>query len=158
MPARAEDLRTGHESEREMMEFLTADIHGTPVWNWALQLLAFGTAYRGAQLNSKMKISGFYVWMVSNVALGILNAYAGLWLLFVLAVLFFRINVLGTLHWAEEHPEQCPKWLEGVIAKRIEKRKSQPSRERRASREDRRKGDRRKDALPLEPASEETKG
>ena len=86
-------------------------IDAVPAWNWALQALGLVTSYVGAELNARMRISGFYVWFVSNVALGILHAVAGLWLLLLLDALFFRVNIRGVLTWSRRYPEQVPKWL-----------------------------------------------
>jgi hypothetical protein len=86
-----------------------------PAWNWTLQAVGLVTAYAGAELNARLRISGFYCWLVSNVALAVLHAAAGLWLLLVLDVLFFRVNILGIARWGRRHPEQLPAWLQRVL-------------------------------------------
>lgn len=134
-----------------MIEALSQQIHGVPLWNWGLQAIAFACSYAGAELNARMRIKGFYLWMASNVALAVLHAYAGLWLLFALDLIFFRINIRGILHWAELHPDQRPKWLEATIRKRIERPLGPDAQDRRET--DRRKGDRRK-----EPGSADRSG
>lgn len=96
------------------MEFLTEfkrSIDAVPMWNWALQGIGLITAYVGADLNSRLRISGFYVWLASNITLAVLHAATGLWLLFLLDIMFFRLNVRGVLTWSREKPEQVPKFL-----------------------------------------------
>jgi nicotinamide riboside transporter PnuC len=90
---------------------LPAAIANVPAWNWALQGVGLVTAYVGAELNARMRLSGFYLWLVSNVVLAVLHGLAGLWLLLVLDGLFFRVNVLGIVRWSRLHPDQAPGWL-----------------------------------------------
>lgn len=90
---------------------LEATLAAVPAWNWALQAVGLATAYAGAELNARLRISGFYCWLVSNVVLAVLHAAAGLWLLLVLDVLFFRVNLLGIARWSRQHPGQVPAWL-----------------------------------------------
>jgi nicotinamide riboside transporter PnuC len=84
---------------------LSASFNAVPAWNWALQGVGLLTAYVGAELNTRMKISGFYVWLVSNVTLAALHAATSLWLLLVLDLLFFRVNLMGIRRWRAQHPE-----------------------------------------------------
>lgn len=101
-----------------MLDLLVSEIQGVPVWNWALQGVAVSTAYYGAKLNARIRISGFYLWIVSNVALVALNAIMGLWLMALLYLLFLRLNVIGIIHWSEQHPSQRPKCLDGFVERR----------------------------------------
>jgi nicotinamide riboside transporter PnuC len=71
-----------------------------PAWNWALQGVGLATAYLGAELNARKLRAGFQVWIASNVVLATLHACSGLWLLFVLDLLFFRVNVIGLRRWS----------------------------------------------------------
>jgi nicotinamide riboside transporter PnuC len=89
--------------------------HTVPWWNWALQFAGLFTAYVGAELNARMRIGGFLLWLVSNITLAVLHAITGLWLLLVLDVLFFRVNVLGTVRWARERPETAPLFLHRLL-------------------------------------------
>ena len=75
-----------------------------PWWNWALQTLGLVTSYGGAELNSRMDIRGFYVWMFSNIVLFVLHATFGLWVLCVLDLAYFRVNVRGIAHWHRVMP------------------------------------------------------
>ena len=75
-------------------------IDTVPLWNWALQAVGLATAYVGAELNARQWIEGFHIWLASNLALGILHAATGLWLLLVLDLLFLRVNILGIRSWA----------------------------------------------------------
>lgn len=93
------------------MDFLFENYANVPAWNWTLQFAGLVTSYVGAELNARMRISGFYVWLSSNVVLGVLHAATGLWLLLVLDLLYFRVNALGVLRWSKERPEQVPAWL-----------------------------------------------
>jgi hypothetical protein len=70
-----------------------------PWWNWTLQALGLVSSYAGAELNSRMDIRGFYVWMFSNIVLFVLHAASGLWVLCVLDMAYFRVNVRGIAHW-----------------------------------------------------------
>ncbi len=79
-------------------------IGDVPLWSWVLQGLGLVTAYVGAELNARKSRSGFHVWLVSNVTLAILHAGTGLWLLFVLDLMFFRINVIGLRRWSRARP------------------------------------------------------
>ncbi len=71
-----------------------------PLWNWGLQAVGLGTAYVGAELNARKMRAGFQVWLASNVVLATLHACSGLWLLFVLDLMFFRVNVIGLRRWS----------------------------------------------------------
>lgn len=70
-----------------------------PSWSWALQAIGLATAYAGAELNARRRVEGFHVWLASNVALAILHAASSLWLLLLLDLLFFRVNVIGIRKW-----------------------------------------------------------
>jgi hypothetical protein len=61
-----------------------------------------------------MRISGFAVWLVSNMTLALLNALTGQWLLVVLYALFSRVCICGIFRWARDRPESAPRlanWL-----------------------------------------------
>jgi len=75
--------------------------HGLPWWNWALQGLSLVSSYAGAELNSRMDIRGFYVWLCSNLTLLVLHIASGLWLLALLDVAYFRLNLYGILRWKQ---------------------------------------------------------
>lgn len=75
-----------------------------PWWNWTLQALGLLSSYVGAELNSRMDIRGFYVWILSNIVLLVLHAASGLWVLCVLDVAYFRVNVRGIAHWHRAMP------------------------------------------------------
>ena len=98
-----------------MFDNLVVAFQAVPPWNWALQALGLVTAYVGAELNARRRISGFAVWLASNVTLAALHAATSLWLLFALDVLFFRVNLLGIRRWARECPEQTPAWLRKAV-------------------------------------------
>jgi nicotinamide riboside transporter PnuC len=98
-----------------------------PAWNWALQGIGFVSSYVGAELNARMRISGFCVWLVSNVALALLNALTGQWLLVLLYVLFSRVAISGICRWARDRPETAPRlarWLARRDAWRAARAKS----------------------------------
>lgn len=76
-----------------MIKELEAVALAVPTWNWGLQGLGVITGYIGAEMNARMRIEGFFLRLVSNVALGVLHALTGLWLLLVLDILFFRVNI-----------------------------------------------------------------
>jgi nicotinamide riboside transporter PnuC len=72
---------------------------GLPWWNWALQGAGLASSYVGAELNSRLDIRGFHVWIISNVTLVVVHAVSGLWLLCLLDVAYFWINLQGILRW-----------------------------------------------------------
>jgi hypothetical protein len=86
-----------------------------PAWNWGLQGIGVLAGYAGAELNASMRIEGFFLWLASNIALGLLHAFTGQWLLLVLDVLFFRVSLLGIRNWARERPETLPAWARTVL-------------------------------------------
>ena len=94
---------------------ISQTISDVPMWNWGLQFVGLVTSYAGAELNARMRISGFYVWLISNITLGLLHAATGLWLLLLLDLLFFRVNALGVLRWSRERPEQAPRFLKRFL-------------------------------------------
>lgn len=63
-----------------MFDALKEAALAVPAWNWSLQGLGMVTGYIGAEMNAQMRIEGFFLWLVSNVALGVLHACTGLWL------------------------------------------------------------------------------
>lgn len=97
------------------MDLLLQDVGGAPVWNWLLQAIGMVSAYVGAELNARMRIAGFYLFLVSNVALAVLHAVAGLWLLCLLSFMFMRVNCRGLLHWSRERPADAPAWLTRLL-------------------------------------------
>lgn len=74
-------------------------ISTVPMWNWGLQAIALITSGVGAVLNAQMRISGFYLWLFSNVVLGVIHAATGLWLLLLLDIFYFGVNVMGVITW-----------------------------------------------------------
>lgn len=78
---------------------LNTEVGGVPEWNWLLQGVGVCTAYIGAELNARQRPEGFALWIASNAVLSTLHALTGLWLLFVLDLLFFRVNVMGLRRW-----------------------------------------------------------
>ena len=87
---------------------LSIELSGVPVWNWLLQGVGLCTAYAGAELNARQRPEGFALWIVSNAALSTLHALTGLWLLFVLDLLFFRVNVIGLRRWRTAQMPRVP--------------------------------------------------
>lgn len=100
-----------------MPEFLFQKYGDAPLWSWLLQGLGVGLSYWGAELNARMRISGFYVWLVSNVVMAALHALSGLWLLMVLNALYFRLSFLGILRWEAAHPGQLPGWVSARLGR-----------------------------------------
>lgn len=98
-----------------MLEGMKDALLAVPAWNWGLQGLGVVTGYAGAELNARMRIDRFFLWLVSNVALGLLHAFTGLWLLLVLDVLFFRVSLVGIRHWSRERPETLPDWARTLL-------------------------------------------
>ena len=90
---------------------LSIELGGVPAWNWLLQAAGLLTAYVGAELNARQRPEGFVVWIASNAALSALHALTGLWLLFVLDLLFFRVNVMGLRRW---HAARAPTGRRGL--------------------------------------------
>jgi len=82
----------------DLQEF-TSSLQAVPAWSWVLQGIGLVTAYLGAELNARLRIEGFQLWIASNVVLGVLHAASGLWLLLVLDLLFLRVNVRGIRNW-----------------------------------------------------------
>jgi len=100
-----------------LLLWISSQFQGVPWWNWTLQGIGLLTAYVGAELNARQRISGFVVWLASNIVLAIIHASTGLWLLLVLDVLFFRINVLGIVRWGRDKPETLQPWLRRWVGK-----------------------------------------
>ncbi len=84
---------------------------GVPWWSWVLQAIGVAASYVGAELNARMRIEGFYVWLVANAVLLVVHVSSGLWELALLDVLYFRINLVGIRHWrvrALSQPSSLP--------------------------------------------------
>ena len=77
-----------------------------PWWNWALQIVGLVSSYVGAELNARMRVQGFHVWLLANVVLFVVHVSSGLWALALLDMAYFRINVKGIRHWRRSHPSQ----------------------------------------------------
>lgn len=90
-----------------MFEAIKQTFLEVPAWSWTLQAIGLVTAYAGAELNARMRIEGFHVWLASNVALAILHAASSLWLLLALDILFFRVNVIGIRKWKAAPPNSA---------------------------------------------------
>lgn len=98
-----------------MLDAMKDALLAVPAWNWGLQAIGVVAGYLGAELNAGMRIEGFFLWLASNIALGVLHACTGQWLLLVLDVLFFRVSLLGIRHWARERPETLPAWARALL-------------------------------------------
>lgn len=77
-------------------------LHGLPWWNWLLQGVGVVLAYVGAELNSRLDIRGFKVWIAANIALFILHVISGLAILAALDVIYIRLNVRSIQRWVAE--------------------------------------------------------
>jgi nicotinamide riboside transporter PnuC len=73
-----------------------------PWWSWLLQAIGLVASYTGAEMNARLRVEGFYVWLVANVALFIVHVSSGLWALALLDVLYFRINLVGVRKWKSQ--------------------------------------------------------
>lgn len=82
-----------------MVVAVRASAGSLPWWSWSLQLLGVAGSYTGAVLNARQDIRGFQAWIVSNLLLLVVHLTSGLWLLAVLDVLYFRINVKAIGIW-----------------------------------------------------------
>jgi hypothetical protein len=80
-----------------------------------LQVIGVITGYVGAEMNARMRIEGFFLRVARNVALGVLHACTGLWLLLVLDGLFVRVNLVGIRHWSRERPNAFPRWARTLL-------------------------------------------
>jgi nicotinamide riboside transporter PnuC len=98
-----------------LLESFTHALLAVPAWNWTLQAIGVVFAYLGAEFNARLRIEGFFLWLASNVALAVLHALTGLWLLLVLDVLFFRVNLIGIRRWSRTHPDSLPPWLRAAL-------------------------------------------
>lgn len=98
-----------------MLEGLNEAMRAVPAWSWALQGVGVATGYAGAELNARMRVGGFVLWLVSNVTLGVLHAMSGQWLLLVLDALFFRVNLLGIRHWSRGRPHAVGPRLRALL-------------------------------------------
>lgn len=56
-------------------------------------------AYVGAELNSRLDIRGFKVWIAANIALFILHVASGLAILAALDLIYIRLNVRSIRRW-----------------------------------------------------------
>ncbi|MGC8731877.1 MAG: hypothetical protein ACP5RC_06420, partial [Halothiobacillaceae bacterium] len=93
--------------ELSMTAHWLASLHATwarlPWWNWALQILGLVSSYYiGAELNTPMRVQGFYVWLLAHLALFAVHLSSGLWALALLDMAYFRINIRGIRHWRRQ--------------------------------------------------------
>jgi len=56
-------------------------------------------AVSGVILNNRLKISCFYLWLVSNALSATLHGYVGLWSLVIRDVIFFGFAIEGVAKW-----------------------------------------------------------
>lgn len=113
-----------------VFDSLRSAFEAVPAWSWALQAVGLVTAYVGAELNARRRIEGFHVWLASNVALAVLHAASHLWLLFVLDLLFLRVNLMGMSRWRKEaadHSSPAEQFPESVGVSTSGARRAQPS-------------------------------
>jgi hypothetical protein len=54
------------------------NVRDLPWGNWGLQAAGVVSSYVGAELNSRLDIRGFRIWLFSNVLLFVLHALSGL--------------------------------------------------------------------------------
>jgi hypothetical protein len=73
--------------------------HGLPAWNWALQCVGIVCAYVGAELNSRLDVRGFHLWLFANVALFVVHTWSGLWVLYLLDLAYCRLNPRAIKRW-----------------------------------------------------------
>jgi nicotinamide riboside transporter PnuC len=72
---------------------------GHPWWSWLLQGIGVVLAYSGAELNSRLNVRGFSLWIAANVALFLVHVTSGLALLSILDVIYIRLNVRAIQRW-----------------------------------------------------------
>lgn len=75
------------------------NMYGLPWWNWLLQAIGITFAYIGAELNSRLDVRGFFLWMAANVVLFVVHVASGLVLLSVLDLIYVRLNIRAIRRW-----------------------------------------------------------
>ena len=81
------------------------NFQGHPWWNWVLQVVSLVFSYAGAELNSRLDVKGFRVWIAANVAWFLVHVTSGLALLCLLDVIYIRLNIRAIQRW---HTAQAP--------------------------------------------------
>jgi hypothetical protein len=59
-------------------------------------------ALAGAWLNNRHKVSGFYLWIVSNLLTAGIHAYLGLWSLMIRDLAFLVLAIEGIRKWSKQ--------------------------------------------------------
>lgn len=77
------------------------NMSGLPWWNWLLQAIGITLAYLGAELNSRLDVRGFFLWMAANLVLFMVHVTSGLVLLSILDLIYIRLNIRALQRWAE---------------------------------------------------------
>ena len=83
-----------------------------------LEVLSVLTGIGGAILNAKLKVSGFYLWLVSNVILFVLSVSHGLYGIALLQTFYAGTCIYGICQWnnAAEVKDAPEKNLTGRIS------------------------------------------
>lgn len=95
--------------------WIVKQFEGIPTWSWILQSIAIFTQFLGAELNARLKINGFYVLMIANITLAIIHIISGLWIVLILDVLYFRINIRGLRTWGAKKPDSVPLLVRKIL-------------------------------------------
>ena len=64
-----------------------------------LEVLSVLTGIGGAILNAKLKVSGFYLWLISNVILFVLSVSHGLYGIAILQTFYAGTCIYGICQW-----------------------------------------------------------
>lgn len=73
-----------------------------------LEVLSVLTGIGGAILNAKLKVSGFYLWFVSNLILFVLSVSHSLYGIAILQIFYALTCIYGISHWKTADVKSAP--------------------------------------------------
>lgn len=98
-----------------MPAFSTLDLRQMLTLNNLLQVIGVSTGLYGNFLINQTDATGYFVWMVSNIALVWLQIRMRLYLLMVLFSVYLVLCFQGLNSWAQKTPETIPDWAPSTL-------------------------------------------
>jgi len=95
--------------------WLAHQFQGVSIWSWIFQFFGIVLSLIAAELNAKLDVRCFFLWILGGSMMIGVHVISGLWLLLVMDFLYLNINYRGLRRWAQETPEDMPGWYLKVM-------------------------------------------
>lgn len=98
-----------------LYDWLAVQFYGVSVWSWMLQFFGMVLSLVAADLNARLNVKCFFLWILGGSMMIGVHIMSGLWLLLIMDFIYLNINYRGLKRWAKEKPEDMPDWYLRVM-------------------------------------------